>query len=995
MAVATGTRFDRYQIISPIGSGGMGEIYLAQDTRLNRKVAIKLLPERYTKDPERLRRFEQEAQAASALNHPNIITIFEIGEAGGRHFIATEYIEGQTLRRKMHTAPPETGEALDIAQQVVSALTAAHAAGIIHRDIKPENIMIRPDGYVKVLDFGLAKLTEKPPAANSPGPHQLSPPSAQAEPTGESEIPTTADLILDDEEQPPAEDPFATNPQGGAGGANETVPGVVMGTAQYMSPEQARGQRVDARADIFSFGIVLYEMIARRAPFTGVRIRDIIDSILNSDPPPLLNYQPDVPEVLEWVVAKALVKDREERYQTAKEMLNDLRRLRSRLGVEQELEKSRGPINAAFGATGGRDTLSGKSTEEFDLGTGPFFDTLTTRSLLNLKGALRSLISGAFGRRQYVALSLALSAAFGFGFYYLIKLKWDPAPPFQSMQVRRFTTSGKSTRAAVSPDGKYVVHVLSEAGKQSLLVRQVAESNNIEIVPPAEVTYQGLTFSRDGAHVFYVVQRQNNPIRALYQVPALGGVPRKVMEDVDSPVAISPDGERLAFVRRYRGQNEDALIIADLDGGNERKLASRKGAEFFWTGGPAWSPDGKIIATAAGSNTGVRHMYLAEINVEDGKEKPVSMRRWSAVGRVSWARGGSPAGRGLIFTAVERGSTLGQIWFLPYPNGVAQKITNDLNDYRDLSLTDDSTALITAQSEAHVNVWISTANDRSNIGRDLQITDGVGQYNGVGGLTWTPERRLVYVSRASGSQDIWLMDQDGKNQKQLTTIETRIDRYPAVTPDGRYIVFVSTRTGNSNIYRYDMASGEQKQLTAGLSEEFPEVSADGKWVIYASTESIKHTLWKVPIDGGQPTQLTDKLSTWPDISPDGQKIACWYRADPGANWQIAIIPITGGPITGGPITGGNPEKVFDVPPNTDTPIPIRWMPDQSGITFIATPNGVSNVWYQPLKGGAPHKLTDFASDRIFWFDWSRDGKQLACSRGKILNDIVLITESKP
>jgi eukaryotic-like serine/threonine-protein kinase len=986
MSIATGTRFDRYQIISPIGSGGMGEIYLAQDTRLNRKVAIKLLPERYTRDPERLRRFEQEAQAASALNHPNIITIFEIGEAGGRHFIATEYIEGQTLRRKMHAAPLMIGETLDIAQQVVSALTAAHAAGIIHRDIKPENIMIRPDGYVKVLDFGLAKLTEKPSAAKSPGHHQLSPP-AQAEPPDESEIPTTADLILDDEEQPATEDPFATNPQRGT---NETVPGVVMGTAQYMSPEQASGLRVDARADIFSFGIVLYEMIARRAPFTGVRSRDIIDSILNSDPPPLLNYQPDVPEVLEWVVAKALVKDREERYQTAKEMLNDLRRLRSRLGVEQELEKSRSPINVALDAAGGRDTLSGKSTEEFDLGTGPFFDALTTRSLLNLKGALRSLISGVFGRRRHVALSLILSAAFGFGFYHLIKLKWGPAPPFQSMEVRRFTTSGKSTRAAISPDGKYVVHVLSEAGKQSLLVRQVTESNNIEIVPPAEVTYQGLTFSRDGAHVYYVVQRQNNPIRALYQVPALGGVPRKVLEDIDSPVAISPDSKRLAFVRRYRGQNEDALIIADLDGGNERKLASRKGADFFWTGGPAWSPDGKIIATAAGSNTGVRHMYLAEINVEDGKEKPISMRRWSAVGRVSWARGGSPEGRGLIFTAVERGSTLGQIWFLPYPNGLAQKITNDLNDYRDLSLTDDSTALITAQSEAHVNVWISTANDKANIGRDLQITDGVGQYNGVGGLTWTPERRLVYVSRASGSQDIWLMDQDGKNQKQLTTIETRIDRYPAVTPDGRYIVFVSTRTGNSNIYRYDLVSGEQKQLTAGLSEEFPEVSADGKWVIYASTESIKHTLWKVPIDGGQPTQLTDKLSTWPDVSPDGQKIACWYRAEPGANWQIAIISIAGGPIT-----GGNPEMVFDVPPNTDTPIPIRWMPDQSGVTFIATPNGVSNVWYQPLKGGAPHQLTDFASDRIFWFDWSRDGKQLACSRGKILNDIVLITESKP
>ncbi|HEV2666518.1 MAG TPA: protein kinase, partial [Blastocatellia bacterium] len=789
----------------------MGEVYLAQDTRLNRKVAIKLLPERYTQDPERLRRFEQEAQAASALNHPNIITIFEIGEAEGRHFIATEYIEGATLRRRMAVAKLAIGEALDIASQVVSALTAAHAAGIVHRDIKPENIMIRPDGYVKILDFGLAKLTEKAQAPNSTGAYQL--------PADESEVPTTADLILDNAERPEPEDPFATTPPGGS---NETVPGVVMGTAQYMSPEQARGLRVDTRADIFSFGIVLYEMIARRAPFTGVTSGAIVDSIINADPPPLSHFQPEVPEVLEWIVAKALVKDREERYQTAKEMLNDLRRLRSRLGVEQELEKSRSLIGAGFDAAGDepRVTSSGKSTEDLDPGPGSSANAPSTRSLYGLLG---NIILGGFRKPLSVALSLILLAAFGFGFYRFLASRWRPAPPFQSMHVSRFTSSGRATRAAISPDGKYVVHVLSEAGKQSLLVRQVAESNNIVIVQPAEVSYQGLTFSRDGAHVYYVLQEQNNPIRTLYQVPALGGVPHRILRDIDSPVAISPDNKRLAFVRRYRGQNEDAVIIADIDGANERKLASRKGADFFWTGGPAWSPDGRVIATAAGSNTGGRHMYIAEIDVADGKERPVSAQRWATVGRVAWARDGTPAGRGLIFSAIERGASLAQIWFLPYSEDAAKKITNDLNDYRDLSLTDDCSALITVQSEALVNVWISPNPDVANAGRDRQITDGVGQNNGVGGLTWLPDGRLVYVSRAYGSLDIWLMDQDGKNQRQLTTAETRIDRYPAVTPDGRYIVFVSTRTGNSNIYRYDLSSGEQKQLTSGASEEFPAV----------------------------------------------------------------------------------------------------------------------------------------------------------------------------
>jgi eukaryotic-like serine/threonine-protein kinase len=973
MPIAAGTRFDRYQIISLIGSGGMGEIYLAQDARLNRKVAIKLLPDRYTQDTERLRRFEQEAQAASALNHPNIITIFEIGEAEGRHFIATEYIEGLTLRRRMAGAKLTIGETLDIASQVVSALTAAHAAGIVHRDVKPENIMIRPDGYVKILDFGLAKLTEKPPALNSTGAYQL--------PAGESEVPTTADLILDGAERPEPEDPFATAPPSAA---NETVPGAVMGTAQYMSPEQASGLRVDARTDIFSFGIVLYEMNARRTPFTGATGAAIIDSILTLDPPPLSHFQPDIPEVFEWIVAKALVKDREERYQTAKEMLNDLRRLRSRLGVEQEIEKSRNLIGADFDATGNeaRATLSAKSTEEFALGTGLSAKAPSTRSL---SGLLGSLILDRLRTPQSVALSLILLAVFGFGLYRFFAQRWRPAPPFQSMQVRKFTSSGRAMRAAISPDGKYVVHVLSEAGKQSLLVRQVTESNNIVIVQPAEVSYQGLTFSRDGAHVYYVVQEQNNPIRTLYQVPALGGVPHRILKDIDSPVAISPNNKQLAFVRRYRGQNEDAVIIADSDGANERKLASRKGADFFWTGGPAWSPDGKIIATAAGSNTGGRHMYIAEIDVADGKERPVSAQRWATVGRVSWARDGTPRGRGLIFSAIERGATQAQIWFLPYPKGAAQKITNDLNDYRDLSLTDDSTALITVQAETLVNVWLSPNIDSVNAGRDRQITDGIGQNNGVGGLTWLPDGRVVYVSRAYGSQDIWLMDQDGKNQRQLTTAETRIDRYPAVTPDGRYIVFVSTRTGNSNIYRYELDTGEQKQLTSGASEEFPAVSADGKWVIYTATGSIKHTLWKVSIDGGEPAQLTDNLSTWPDVSPNGQKIACWYRAEPGARWQIAVIPIT----------GGSPEKVIDVSPNADTPIPIRWTPDGRGVSFVATRDGASNVWYQPLDRGEPKQVTYFPSDQIFWFDWSNDGKQLACSRGRMLNDIVLITESKP
>lgn len=975
MPIAEGTRLDRYQIISPIGTGGMGEVYLAQDSRLGRKVAIKLLPAQYTLDTERLRRFEQEAFAASALNHPNIITIYEIGEAEGRHFIVTEFIQGQTLRRRLAGGKVPVVEALEIATQVASALAAAHSAGIIHRDIKPENLMIRPDGYVKMLDFGLAKLTEKAISAEM---------VEIAFDSSELHAETSADALFDEGASlSQDEDQFATAPATVAG---ETMPGVVMGTAQYMSPEQARGQRVDLRTDIFSFGIVLYEMLTGRAPFSGSSSKEIVASVLHAEPPPLTRYLPDAPESLEWIISKALVKDREERYQTAKEMLNDFKRLHRRLAVEQEMSRSHHTSSADSGGgnSGGNAgpavtaqypaRLSGNSTKEFHLNTGSISEAQSSGIFAHLSG---KSTRGLFANPFFIALAVTTLVAVGISIYLYLNSHSAPSSPFQSMQVRRFTSSGKATRAAISPDGKYVVHVLSDAGKQSLLVRQVTPSDNVEIVSPANVIYRGLTFSRDSTHVFYSVQERNDPIQSLYQVPVLGGVSRKILRDIDSPVAISPDGKQLTYVRRVRGQGEDQLMLANIDGSNIRTLVSRRGADFLGTSGPDWSPDGKGIVCPAGSNTGGRHMYVAEFDATTGQERLASSQTWSNVGRVSWVRGG----KGMIVTAMEQGSPLAQVWFLPYPKGTPQKITNDLNEYRDASLTDDARALVTVQSESNVNVWLMPAADSS---RARQITDGIGQRSGDRGLTWMPNGNLVYISRASGSLDVWMMNQDGKTQQQLTTAETRAEAYPAVSPDGRYIVFASNRTGNSNIYRLDVSTGDQLQLTKGMGEEFPAISADGRSVIYTLTTSSKFTLWKVPIDGGESVQLTDKLSQWPAVSPDGQRLICWYRQESSAAWQIAILPIN----------GGEPEKVLTVPPTADTAIPIRWMPDGTAISFVDTRNGVSNLWSLPVDGGEPKQLTTFTADQIFWFDWSRDGKQLACSRGRVTNDVVLISEFK-
>src|SRR6187431_2918701 len=282
-------RISHYRIVEKLGAGGMGEVYLAEDTKLGRKVAIKILSEEFTTNKDRLHRFEQEASAASNLNHPNILTIHEVGTDEGRHYIATEFIDGVTLRRKAVASQLEIPEILDIAVQVASALEEAHAAGIVHRDIKPDNIMIRRNGFVKVLDFGLAKLTE-----------------------------TSTDRSLSDAEA-------STRV------LVQTDAGVVMGTSHYMSPEQARGKQVDARSDIWSLGVVIYEMVSGRTPFEGETSTDVIVAITQKDPPPLARFAPEVPPELEWIVMKALRKDRDERYQTVKELLTDLRRLKQRL----------------------------------------------------------------------------------------------------------------------------------------------------------------------------------------------------------------------------------------------------------------------------------------------------------------------------------------------------------------------------------------------------------------------------------------------------------------------------------------------------------------------------------------------------------------------------------------------------------------------------------------------------------------------------------------
>jgi serine/threonine protein kinase/Tol biopolymer transport system component len=928
--LAAGHSVGPYQIVSLLGEGGMGQVYLADDTRLNRKLALKLLPPHFTINRDRVRRFEREARAASALNHPNIVTIYEIGQSNSAHFIATEFVDGKTLRQMMNEKPLKLSEALNVAMQVASALTAAHAAGIVHRDIKPENIMIRADGYVKILDFGLAKLTDPRPTSAEP------------------ETPTLL----------------------------QSNPGLVMGTVQYMSPEQARGKKVDVRTDIWSLGVVLYELLAGRVPFSGETPSHVMVSLMEDELPPLTSYA-NVPAELDRIVNKALRKNQKERYQTASDLALDLKHLKRELQLEVRLKgtleavpSSKERTTKSDGQAVGRSSASEALTVDHGV-------VHRTASVEYLVGEIKSHKIFAV-----VALLVLVAAGIAFGLYKLgpwaRSSSTVAAVPFQTIEFIRLTNSGRVNDAVISPDGKYVAYVAENGGKQSIWLRQVTTSNKVEVVPPADTLFHGATFSNDSNYLYYIVKERNNSIGVLNKVPVLGGVSAKLIVDVDGPISLSPDGKQFAFVRGSSA-GERALMLANADGSDERKLASRTGYYAFSFGGPAWSPDGTSIACGAGNTDETGHyMSVVAVDVADGSVKPLTAQKWRGIGRLAWLQDG----KGLILNATDLGQrSPAQLWYLSYPNGEARRITKDLQEYDGVSLTSDSTALVSNQIQTISGIW-NAPNDDANRAKQILSNkyDGYG-YGFYSRFSWTPNGQIIYTSVIHGTPSIWVMTAQGTGNKQLTT-DSSSNSFPSVTSNARYLVFLSDRTGFTNVWRMDADGNNEKQLTNGDDDSWAWCSPDGQWVVYHSLVSGKRTLRRISINGGDSEQLTDYPSVGPVISPDGKWISCYYRPETKAPWRLAIIPFDGGP----------PVKTFEVPQNVLFASLVRWTPDGLGLAYITSRGGTSNIWIQPLDGSPPKQLTNFTSDQIFWFEWSSDGRQLGVSRGAVTSDVVMIKD---
>ena len=925
-----GQRVKHYQIVNLIGEGGMGEVYLANDTTLGRRVALKVLPTFVSKDPERLRRFTQEARAASRLSHPNVCVVHEIGETDdGRPFIAMEYVEGVTLRQRMRDHLMKLGDVLDIAIQIADALTAAHEAGIVHRDIKPENIVIRPEGYVKILDFGLAKLTERYKGVSHA---------------------TMSTLLFD------------------------SSPGTVIGTAAYMSPEQARGVGVDERTDVWGLGVVVYEMASGRPPFTGETATDVVVAIVEKDQPPISQFVEGAPPELERIVKKALRKDRNERYQIVKEMAIDLRTLRRELEVNSTLDRSISP-----GARGDSEYARASSGREKAIETDEL-KQLPTEFFKSMFPANRKWVFWLAA----VVVALTLVAVF------IPRANRQKEPklpvPFERVEVTKLTTNGNALMGAISPDGKYVSYVTGERGKESLWLRQVDINSNAQLIAPRDGRYLGVAFSPDGNYIYFgYAEPGHTDSGQIYRLPVLGiGTPAMKFELQQGLPSLSHDRKRMAFIRFDREAQTDSLIVANADGSGEQIVGTRKWPQrFAWDplSRPEWNDDGHTLMlpiigsdpSYTGDTAANYSVTLLEKDLLTGAERnvPLPSQKFDEVGRVTVL----PDGSGVIMLAKAHGAAFVQIWEL-FRDGSQRTVTNDLSDYRELGLRADGSALITVQTQTLSRLWLLRPNET----KPAPIGSGTSRYYD---LSVAPDDKILYASDASGIADIFEVAATGGDARPLTSAGGR-NYAPVVSPDNRYVVFHSNRTGVFQIWRMDRDGSSPKQLTFDVTEStWPAFSPDSRWIFFQHADpDHPYGLWRVSVDGGTPERVAEGLAIRPAVSPDGKLIAFWYR-DTQQIWRLKVINLEGGATF----------NIFDVAPAVQVQwdTPLHWSPEGRYLVYVDHTGGIDNLWGQPIDGGAPKQLTKFDEGKIFAFGWLKDGS-LATSRGVITSDVVLLKD---
>ena len=902
-----------YRITGKVGSGGMGVVYEAEDLTLGRKVALKFLPPQLSSDQNALDRFLLEARTASALNHPNICTIYAVentpGENGSsQSFIAMELLEGQNLAEKLSLGPMPLDRMLDIAIQLADALDAAHAKGIIHRDIKPANIFVTQRGPVKVLDFGLAKLTR---------------PEMQMETIG-----ATQD---------------SPNPM------QLTSPGATVGTISYMSPEQARGEELDRRTDLFSLGTVFYQMATGKLPFDGPTSAVVFHAILQLDPQPISQVNPSMPPRLQEIIDKLLDKDVDLRYQSAADLRGDLKRLKrdSESGRRSPVSSSNVMVPAPVQSSPAQLPPSATTVQPVAR-----VDSNSRRWIL--RGLIALLVITGAGDR--------IRAYF----------RHHDQKPFQNISVNKVTDSGNVVMAAISPDGKYILSLIRENGLASLWLRNVPTNSNAQVQPPDLVYYNGLTFSTDGNYFYFVRSDPGNAVlKFLYRAPLLGGTPEKLASDVDSNITFSPDGSRFAFLRY---DNPDPgkyqLIVREVGSGKESVLVSGSNDQrLFW---PSWSPDGSTIACGK-LHAGNGIEALAAIDVATGKEKTIELSGMPIFDQPQWL----PDGRGLLgITRTGMNLTQSQIYYASYPDGKLSPVTRDTNSYAYISVASTGHLASAILSEDRWNLYAMPSSGPSSQARLIAATGADTN------LTWTKDNQIM----DDHSNSLHLVNPATGAKADIATEAGLPSGNPSACADGRYIVFdLSFHAGEtgSNIWRMNASGGELKELTTGTENSHAVCSHDGRSVYYI-TRGNETNLAKVSIDGGTSQIVSDlPMVNQFDLSPDGKLAAFDTLQHTGEHKEkLAIVSTETGQVV----------KLMDFERQLfGSP---RFSPDGRAVVYETRDNGVDNLWAQPIDGSKGRYLTDFKSERIYDFHWSFDGKQLALVRGHTDSDVVLIRDAQ-